>query len=269
MDSGIGGLPYLARARELLPDESFLYLADTEGFPYGGKDAATISGIVLDRVERLVRWYAPKALVIACNTASQLALEAIRRRYPALPVIGTVPALKPAAQTSRKRRIGVLATESTVHAPYLDRLVRRYAQDCFVLRIGAPDLVRFVEKEFLHSDPAGRSRAVAPRVEAFMEAGVDRIVLACTHFLHLSADIGGLAREIDPGASTVDSCEGVSRRLVHVLRERRLTRSPEKTPSRMSAGQSVLKLSGRTGEAAIYREWALKYGLSGPGILGY
>ncbi len=269
LDSGIGGLPYLARARELLPGETFLYLADTEGFPYGGKDDKTIRELVLDRVERLVRLHSPTILVIACNTASQLALNAVRKAFPRLPVIGTVPAVKPAAETSLKRRIGIIATESTVRSPYLDELVRRHAAGCLVLREGAPELVRFVETEFLRSNAAGRRAAVAPHLQSFMESGVDRIVLACTHFLHVSADIQSFARETDPEASVVDSREGVARRLANVLRERRLSGLAETVHAeRTTQCDGILFLSGRTGDTEDYDMWARKYGLSGPEMLG-
>ncbi len=278
MDSGIGGLPYLRRVRELLPLESFLYLADTEGFPYGEKDEGTIRRIVLDRVGRLVRFHAPKALVIACNTASQIALHAVRQAHPGLPVIGTVPAVKPAAETSLKHRIAVLATLRTVRDPYLDQLIQKYAPGCAVLRAGAPDLVGFVERDYLSAGVSERRAAVAPYVSALVGAGADRIVLACTHFLHVAADIEALAREIDPEARTVDSREGVAHRLVQVLRERGLARVATQAEGECRAQEwrratdvcpsGLLLLSGRTGDTAAYAEWARRFGLSGPELLG-
>jgi glutamate racemase len=215
-DSGIGGLPYLTAARACLPAESFIYIADRAGFPYGTKSREEVRGIVLRLVSRIVGAYAPKAIVIACNTASQVALEAARRAHPGLPIVGTVPAVKPAAERSRSGVIGIMATAGAVEDPYLDSLVARYAKGLSVFREGAQELVSFVERRSAVAGKEERREAVAPYVRRLVDRGADEIVLACTHFLHLREEIAELA---GPTVEVVDSRAGVVKRLKQVLTE--------------------------------------------------
>jgi glutamate racemase len=213
-DSGIGGLPYLSAARAALPRESFVYAADREGFPYGSKSRAEVRGLVLGILARLVGAYSPKAIVIACNTASQAALEEARAAHPGLPIVGTVPAVKPAAERSRAGIIGIMATAGAVEDPYLDSLVARHASGLKVLREGAQDLVSFVERRSALAGPEERRAAVEPHVRRLVDGGADEIVLACTHFLHLRDEI---AQAAGPGVEVVDSIAGVVARLGGLL----------------------------------------------------
>jgi glutamate racemase len=113
LDSGVGGLPYLAHTRRLLPGERYVYVADRENFPYGEKESARIVDAALSLTERLVAREHPRLVVVACNTMSVIALPMLRARF-SLPFVGVVPAVKPAASLSRRRRVGVLATRQTV-----------------------------------------------------------------------------------------------------------------------------------------------------------
>jgi glutamate racemase len=219
-DSGIGGLPYLSSARACLPAESFVYAADRAGFPYGTKSREEVRDIVLRLVARIVGAYDPKAIVIACNTASQVALDAARREHPGLSIVGTVPAVKPAAERSRSGVIGIMATAGAVEDPYLDSLVARYAKGLSVFREGAQELVSFVERRSAVAGKEERRDAVAPYVRRLVDRGADEIVLACTHFIHLRAEIAELA---GPGVEVVDSREGVVKRLAQVLAEQGLS----------------------------------------------
>jgi glutamate racemase len=218
-DSGIGGLSYLEPARAALPNESFVYLADRAGFPYGIKTHEEVRGIVLALVERIAGAYDPKAVVIACNTASQAGLEAARMANPGLLIVGTVPAIKPAAERTRSGTIGVMATEGAVEDPYLDALVARYAKGVNVIREAAQSLVAFVERRGATASPEERREAVRPFVRSLVERGADEIVLACTHFLHLRGEIAEVA---GPGVEIIDSRSGVVDRLRQVLTERGL-----------------------------------------------
>ena len=188
-DSGIGGLPYLSAARAFLPAESFIYIADRAGFPYGTKSRETLRDIVVRLVAQIVGSYAPKAIVIACNTASQVALEAVRKANPGLAIIGTVPAVKPAAERSRSGVIGVMATVGALEDPYLDVLVARHAKGIRVIRESAQELVSFVERRSAFAGEKEKRETVAPYVRHLVDQGADEIVLACTHFLHLRDDI--------------------------------------------------------------------------------
>jgi glutamate racemase len=260
LDSGIGGLPYLSAARAALPAESWLYLADRAGFPYGTKPREELKALVLALVARVVGRYEPKALVIACNTASQAALEALRRAHPGLPIVGTVPAVKPAAERSRSGVIGVLATAGAVEDPYLDALVARYARGLSVLREGAQDLVSFVERRSVLAGEEERREAVRPYVRRLVDGGADMIVLACTHFLHLRDDIAAVA---GPSVEVVDSRSGVVRRLRQVLAERGLLAAAGPPQGRIDAAGTFL-LTGAEPFEPEYSLLAASFGLSGP-----
>lgn len=265
-DSGIGGLPYLSAARSLMGGESYVYLADRAGFPYGEKTREEVRALVLDLVARLVGFCAPKALVIACNTASQAALDAVRRANPGLPIIGTVPAVKPAAESSRSGIIGVMATAGAVEDPYLDALVARHARGLKVIREGAQDLVSFVERRSTIAGKEERRAAVEPCVRRLVDGGADVIVLACTHFLHLRDDIAEVA---GPGVVVVDSREGVVRRLRQVLLERGLLREggTPRDGGPSGPGRGLFLLSGEEPFEPEYALLAESFGLRGPSSL--
>lgn len=278
-DSGVGGLPYLETARRLLPGERYVYLADRAGFPYGTKERAEIEALVLDRLGRLIEAFDPKAIVIACNTASQAALAAARERFPGLPIVGVVPAIKPAAERTRTGTIGVMATEHALVDPYLDELIARHAPGVKVLREPAQDLVSFVERSFATSSPPEREAAVAGHVRRLLANGADEIVLACTHFLHVAADIGRVAASLSGGAQrkaeVVDSREGVARRLHEVLAERGLLASgagcvaadgaaDRSTGGRSAPPDGVFLLSGPPPFESVYPAFAERFSLLGP-----
>lgn len=208
LDSGIGGIPYLKEARDFLPGYSYLYMADTAHFPYGEKSEEQVRRAVLESAE-MIAPTDPAILVIACNTASVTALEDVRRRF-SFPVIGVVPAVKPAAAGSQSRGMALLATERTLQDPYLDDLIEKFAPDYSVLRQKAPELVRFVEESFLEADREERDAVLAPHVKAILASGADTLVLGCTHFLYLGED---LKRLLGRKVTVFDSLEGVRRRI--------------------------------------------------------
>src|SRR5436190_19763576 len=133
IDSGVDWLSVLAPTRVLLPKAPIVYAADSAGFPSGRRSETEIASRVPALLGRLVERFHPRLAVIACNTASTIALEHVRSALD-LPVVGTVPAIKPAAELSRSRVIGVLGTEATVRQPYLDDLAARFAADCTIIR---------------------------------------------------------------------------------------------------------------------------------------
>src|SRR3954463_11183746 len=143
-DSGVGGLSVLGPTLELLPNAPIVYAADSAGFPYGKRTEAEIASRVPALLGRLVERYHPRLAVIACNTASTIALDHVRAALD-LPVVGTVPAIKPASEISKTRVIGVLGTEVTVRQPYVDDLAARFASDCTLIRHGSPELVELAE----------------------------------------------------------------------------------------------------------------------------
>jgi glutamate racemase len=262
LDSGVGGLPYLLTARSSLPEEDFVYVADRAGFPYGTKAREEVRDLVVRLVDGLVEAYDPKAIVIACNTASQAALAAVRKANPGLPIVGTVPAVKPAAEHTRSLVIGVMATAGAVEDPYLDELVARHASGVRVLREAAQELVAFVEKRSVDASPEERLEIVSPFARRLVEAGADEIVLACTHFLHLRDDI---ARAAGSGVEVIDSRSGVVKRLKQVLTDCGLLRDGEDERAGLAGREGGLfLLTGASAPEAVYGRFAAAFGLAEP-----
>lgn len=213
-DSGVGGLSVLAPARALLPAAPLVYAADSAGFPYGTRSEGEIAARVPALLGRLAERYRPRLIVIACNTASTIALGHVRAALD-IPIVGTVPAIKPAAALSRTRVIGVLGTRATVRQPYVDDLTARFAADCTVLRHGSAELVELAEAKLRGeaTDPA-RYRAVLGGLLTQPEgARVDVIVNACTHFPLVEAELADIAPR---PLRFVDGGPGIARRIAHL-----------------------------------------------------
>lgn len=210
-DSGVGGLSVVAPTRALLPTVPIVYAADSAGFPYGTKSEAEIAARVPALLGRLVERYRPRLVVIACNTASTIALPVVRAALD-LPVVGTVPAIKVAAETSRSRVIGVLGTRATVRQPYVDDLAARFAADCTVLRHGSAALVELAEGALAGMPPS--PQAIATELAGLFDQPqgdrIDVIVNACTHFPLLEDAM----RVVAPQVAFVDGGPGIARRIV-------------------------------------------------------
>lgn len=214
-DSGVGGLSVLGPIRTLLPGLPLVYAADNAGFPYGTKSEAEISARVPALLGRLVERYRPRLAVIACNTASTIALGHVRAALD-LPVVGTVPAVKPAAEQSLSRVIGVLGTEATVRQAYVDRLAAEFAGDCLVLRHGSARLVTLAEAKL--AGEAVTADDVAPELHGLLDQlggdRIDMVVLACTHFPLLRDELAAAAPR---PLGFVDGGAGIARRVAHLL----------------------------------------------------
>ncbi len=219
IDSGIGGLVYLEEFQRQNQSHEVAYLADTAFFPYGEREPQAVKERVISLVTYLNQRYPIQAVVVACNTASVAALSGLRRVLSA-PVIGVVPAVKPAAGRTKTGQIVVLATNATAHDPYTEDLIHRFAVYASVTLLGVPELVQAAEAAFVHSDRSGAaatayldsvfSTAVLPR----LPADTDVIVLACTHFVRYRDRFASL---LPAGIEIVDSLTGVTRQLARVL----------------------------------------------------
>jgi glutamate racemase len=212
-DSGVGGLSVLGPTRQLLPNAPIVYAADSAGFPYGKRTEAELATRVPALLGRLVERFRPRLAVIACNTASTIALDHARAALD-IPVVGTVPAIKPAAELSRSRVIGVLGTEATVRQPYVDDLAERFASDCIVIRYGSPELVELAEAKLAGEAISIQAvqDAVAPMVLHPDGEGMDVMVLACTHFPLLADEIATAF----PAIAQVDGGPGIARRIAYL-----------------------------------------------------
>ena len=215
-DSGVGGLSVLDHTRALLPNAPIVYVADNAGFPYGKRSEAEIASRVPALLGRLVERFHPRLAVIACNTASTIALEHVRSALD-LPVVGTVPAIKPAAETSKSRVIGVLGTEATVRQPYVDDLGAKFAADCTLIRHGSPELVELAEAKLAGDEISIEDirAAAAPMFEAARGSEIDVVVLACTHFPLLRDELA----DAFPGRTWIDGGPGIARRIAWLTRE--------------------------------------------------
>ena len=222
-DSGVGGLSVLAPTLKLLPNAPVVYCADSAGFPYGTKSDVELASRVPALLGRLVERFHPRLAVIACNTASTIALQHVRSALD-LPVVGTVPAIKPAAETSKTRVIGVLGTEATVRQPYVDDLAAKFAADCTIIRHGSPELVELAEAKLggEEVDVDALRAAAQPMFDADGGDRIDTIVLACTHFPLLDEEL----RAAVPNVKYVHGGEGIARRIAYLTREQAWPSAP-------------------------------------------
>jgi glutamate racemase len=214
-DSGVGGLSVLAPIRALLPGLSIIYAADNAGFPYGTKTEMEVATRTCALLGRLTERLRPELVVIACNTASTIALGHARAVLD-VPIVGTVPAIKPAAEASRTRVIGVLGTNATVRQPYVDRLSAEFAGDCRVLRHGSARLVELAEAKLAGETVTAAD--VAPELAGLLDQPggdrMDMVVLACTHFPLLAAELAAAAPR---PLGFVDGGAGIARRVAHLI----------------------------------------------------
>jgi glutamate racemase len=183
-DSGLGGLSVLAEIRRLRPDVEIVYAADDAAFPYGRLSEAALVARVELVMARLIGEAEPDVVVIACSTASTLALPPLRAAYPQLPFVGTVPAIKPAAAASRSGLISVLATRGTVARDYTHALVRDHAADCEVTLVGS-SLLAVIAERIMRGEAVEDFEIAGEIAPCFVEREgrrTDHVVLACTHF---------------------------------------------------------------------------------------
>ena len=204
-DSGLGGLSVLAALVEALPHADFIYYADTAHVPYGNKSDTQIQSRVLTIGDHLVRTGC-KLLVVACNTATATAVEALRQAHPGIPVVGVEPGIKPAAQTSVSRRIAVLTTEATAKSARLAQLIHTHAANVEVFIEPCPGWATQIEQ--LQLDAPALAADVRRRVLPLLEKGVDRLVLGCTHYSFLAPHLRALA---GTRATLVDVADAVAR----------------------------------------------------------
>ncbi len=220
-DSGLGGLSVLREIRTMLPSEDVSYYADNAYCPYGLRDpreiqerTVLISQLLLDR--------GAKAIVVACNTASAMAIDHLRDAFPGIAFIGLEPAVKPAAKLTRTGKVGVLATPRTVAGERLRWLIETHANGVEVRTVAATGLVELVEAGVLSG--AGVTAALRPLLDPMLEAGVDVVVLGCTHYPFLRPEI---ERYVGSDVAVIDSGVAIARRTLAVLSQLGLARQDD------------------------------------------
>jgi glutamate racemase len=231
-----------------------VYIADRLRFPYGGRDRGELVAILAGLTEQAVKLFDPKVAVLACNTASISTLSRLREIFPDLPFVGTVPAVKPATLASKTGKIGGLGTELTVNEPYIRELAAENGGG-EIVGIAAPDLIDFIDRRADSASPEEKTEMVRNYVNRFRPAGVDVLVLGCTHFLFL---LDEFKQEAAPDITVFDSVKGVTRRV-----ESLLTESPSGDRSLNGATvQNLLLLTGSEEPEPSWLYWAGRLGFS-------
>lgn len=222
-DSGVGGLSVLAELRRALPEAPVVYVADNGGLPYGTKTEAEIAARVCGLLGRLSERLRPRLICIACNTASTIALAMVRDVLN-VPIVGTVPAIKPAAEQTRTGTIGLLGTAATIRQPYVDRLAAQFAADKTLLRFAAGELVGAAEAKLRGRpvDPAVYARAAAGLRDQTGGERVDTVILACTHFPLVQEE---LAAAFGTGIRFIDGAAGIARRIAFLTQAQAFRRT--------------------------------------------
>ena len=215
-DSGVGGLTILAELRRALPDERFIYFGDTGNCPYGVRPVSEIQELSRNAAQFLLARGA-KLIVVACNTASVSALAHLRERFPGVRFVGVVPAIKPAAERTKVGIVGIAATEASAHGDHLKRLILDHAHGVEVLAVGCPRLVLLAEAGQFDGDEV--ETAVRDYIQPMLAAGIDKLVLGCTHFPAMRAVFERVA---GPGIEIIDSGAAIARQTRRVLAEERL-----------------------------------------------
>lgn len=203
-DSGVGGISVLRHLRKLLPGERFLYYGDSANAPYGIRTAEEVKQLTLTAAEKMMT-YGLKALVVACNTATSVAILALREKYPDLIVIGIEPAVKPAVDQFPGGNIGVMATEVTLRENKFNALLHRFGANATITKIPAPGLVKLVETGTGNAKEAETllSQILKPYI-----GKLDALVLGCTHY-PLAA--GAIRKVLGPRVVLLDGGEGTAR----------------------------------------------------------
>ncbi|PSC04315.1 glutamate racemase [Alsobacter soli] len=249
-DSGLGGLTVFREVLKARPDARFVYAADDAGFPYGRLDEATLVARVVAVIERLLATHQPDLVVIACNTASTLVLPALRARFP-IPFVGTVPAIKPAAERSRTRHIAVLATPGTVKRDYTQALIDEFAGTCRVTLVGSVALAALCEAVLKGEDVPDAALA-AELAPCFPEGDprTDVVVLGCTHYPLVRDRLERLA----PWPVTwIDPAPAIARRVVQLIGAPLLAHESE--------DDATMVLTGGHGVTAALRQALEAFGL--------
>jgi glutamate racemase len=256
-DSGLGGLTVYREIARLRPEADYIYLADDAAFPYGAFREGGLVSRVQAVLDAAIAEYVPDMVVIACNTASTLVLPPLRAGYPALPFVGTVPAIKPAAERSRSQMISVLATPGTVARDYTRSLIATHAGHCRVTLVGSQSLASIAEAEMKGEviDDKEIAGEVAPCFVRNDENGArtDTIVLACTHYPLLQHYFERLAPW---SVEWIDPAPAIARRADAILSEKF---EPRPTSQNAGAGRAIFT-SGKRPPSSLEKA-LLKLGL--------
>lgn len=211
-DSGIGGLTVLSKIIKILPNEKYIYYADTDNVPYGTKPKEEVKKHINKAIDFLVSKNV-KAIVIACNTATSIAIKELREKFN-IPIIGIEPAAKPAVENRREKRVLIMATPTTIHEEKLKYLLEKLKAKEYVDLIGMPKLVEFAESGNFECDQV--MRYIKEQLKGYKLDDYSEVVLGCTHFPFFKKT---LLRIFPKETQIIDGSQGVADRLKYVLEE--------------------------------------------------
>lgn len=238
-DSGVGGLTVLREARVLVPTRSFVYIADDAAFPVGAWEERALAAHIVALFGKMIDTYQPAAVLIACNTASTAVLGDLRAAFPDTPFVGTVPAIKPAAERTRSGLVSVLATPGTVKRQYTRDLIGEWASKCNVRLVGSDRLAPLAETYMRDGfvDEEAVREEIAP---CFVERDgrrTDIVVLACTHYPFL---VNRMRKTAPWPVDWLDPAEAIARRLLAVLDDSHPASTSRSVPDRaiFTSGQA-------------------------------
>lgn len=224
-DSGVGGLSVLRSMREQMPHENMIFIADQEHVPYGSRPSAEVHGFAKGITQFLLDKSA-KLIVVACNTASAAALHSLRQEFTNIPFVGMEPAVKPAAENTNSKVVGVLATPATFQGELYASVVERFARDVTLIQHTCPGLVQQIEAGELQSS---RTRAILEEALIPMIAqGIDTIVLGCTHYPFV---IPLIEEIVGPQVRVIDPAPAVARQVGRMLDAHELRNPGDRTSS--------------------------------------
>ena len=228
MDSGVGGLSILNALTKLLPEENYVYLSDNKNAPYGLKSDTEIQDFCRKAVDLFVSKDC-KIIIIACNTATTAAIHVLRKEYPKLEFIGVEPAIKPAAELSKTKNIGVLATERTLQTFKFNNTKEKFAKEVSVHTQAGYQLVEMIEAGLL------KSTQLADLLESYLkpmkEKSVDQIVLGCTHYSFFKTTAEQI---VGKDILILDSCTSVAKRTQYMLKKSNLLFLDKNEPKKIS-----------------------------------
>lgn len=210
-DSGVGGLSILKELTKILPKEDFVFLADQKYVPYGEKTKKELVNLCMNITDYFIKEHKIKMLVIACNTATCYSIKELRQKY-SLPIVGTEPAIKPAAENTRTRVIAVISTPATSKSKTLKRLIEEYAKEVTVLNVGCKNLENIVERGELNNPKV--KKLLQKYLEKIKNSKTDNLVLGCTHYPFLKKPI---AKFLGPHIKLVDSGRAIAKRARSLL----------------------------------------------------
>lgn len=223
-DSGVGGLSIFLHLQKILPDEQYLYFADTLHVPYGGRSPEQIAQLTMQAVDWLCE-RGCKLVVIACNSASAYGLKLARQKHPDIPIVGLVPALKPAVKATKTKKVAVLATAATLEGSLLNDVIDTVAEpnNIQVIKWFDPQLVPWVEKGMASDSPT--ALALKQKLHEFDAQGIDNIVLGCTHYPFFTEFVQQEINKNKLNIRVMDSGAAIAARVHNLLQNKELLRS--------------------------------------------